>query len=128
MDGVANSQEKFLETNTIWNHEVNVVERQFAVSLLYFYMMFWVYQQRKVITTQPEPFLRVVLAACNLDGWGNVFSETKSELAYCQEGGLAKLVRGSLFRERRKHHALFPLLTSCSRCAFFFPTQPVKES
>ena len=83
VDGVANSQEKFLETNTIWNHEVNVVERQFAVSLLYFYMMFWVYQQRKVITTQPEPFLRVVLAACNLDGWGNVFSETKSELAYC---------------------------------------------
>ena len=83
VDGVANSQEKFLETNTIWNHEMNVVERQFAVSLLYFYMMFWVYQQRKVITTQPEPFLRVVLAACNLDGWGNVFSETKSELAYC---------------------------------------------
>ena len=61
---------------------MNVVERQFAVSLLYFYMMFWVYQQRKVITTQPEPFLRIVLAACNLDGWGNVFSETKSELAY----------------------------------------------
>ena len=29
------------------------------------------------------PFLRVVLAACNLDGWGNVFSETKGELAYC---------------------------------------------
>ena len=62
---------------------MNVVERQFAVSLLYFYMMFWVYQQHKVINTQPEPFLRVVLAACNLDGWGSVFSETKSELAYC---------------------------------------------
>ena len=62
---------------------MNVVERQFAVSLLYFYMMFWVYQQCKVINTQPEPFLRVVLAACNLDGWGSVFSETKSELAYC---------------------------------------------
>ena len=45
---------------------MNVVERQFAESLLYFYMMFWVYQQHKVITTQPEPFLRVVLAACNL--------------------------------------------------------------
>ena len=57
--------------------------KKFAVSLLYFYMMFWVYQQCKVITTQPKPFLRVVLAACNLDGWGNVFSETKSELAYC---------------------------------------------
>ena len=56
---------------------MNVVERQFAVSLLYFYMMFWVYQQRKVITTQPESFLRVVLAASNLDGWGNVFSETE---------------------------------------------------
>ena len=51
--------------------------KKFAVSLLYYYMMFWVYQQRKVITTQPEPFLRVVLAACNLDGWGNVFSETE---------------------------------------------------
>ena len=62
---------------------MNVVERQFAVSLSYFYMMFWIYQQRKVITTQPESFLRVVLAACNLDGWGNVFSETKNELAYC---------------------------------------------
>ena len=62
---------------------MNAVERQFAVSLLYFYMMFWVYQKHKVITTQPEPFLRVVLAACNLDGWGNVFSETKNELAYC---------------------------------------------
>ena len=57
--------------------------KKFAVSLLYYYMMFWVYQQRKVITTQPEPFLRVVLAACNLNAWGNVFSETKSELAYC---------------------------------------------
>ena len=62
---------------------MTVVERQFAVSLLYFYMMFRVYQQCKVITTQPEPFLRVVLAVCNLDGWGNVFSETKNELAYC---------------------------------------------
>ena len=45
---------------------MNVVERQFAVNLLYFYMMFWVYQQRKVITTQPEPILRVVLADVTL--------------------------------------------------------------
>ena len=45
---------------------MNAVERQFAVSLLYFYMMFWVYQQPKVITTQPEPFLRVVLADVTL--------------------------------------------------------------
>ena len=45
---------------------MNAAERQFAVSLLYFYMMFWVYQQRKVITTQPEPFLRVVLADVTL--------------------------------------------------------------
>lgn len=45
---------------------MSVVERQFAVSLLYVYMMFWVYQQRKVITTQPEPFLRVVLADVTL--------------------------------------------------------------
>ena len=45
---------------------MNVVERQFAVSLLYFYMMFWVYQQCKVIITQPEPFLRVVLADVTL--------------------------------------------------------------
>ena len=66
MEGLANSQEKFIETNTVWNHEANAVERQFAPSLLYFYMMFWVYQQRKVITTQPEPFLRVVLADVTL--------------------------------------------------------------
>ena len=45
---------------------MDAVERQFAVSLLYVYMMFWVYQQRKVITTQPEPFLRVVLADVTL--------------------------------------------------------------
>ena len=53
------------------------------MNLLYFYRMPRVYQQCKVITTQPGPFLRVVLAACNLDVWGNVFSETKNELAYC---------------------------------------------
>lgn len=45
---------------------MNADERQFAVSLLYVYMMFWVYQQHKVITTQPEPFLRVVLADVTL--------------------------------------------------------------
>ena len=45
---------------------MNADERQFAVSLLYVYMMFWVYQQHKVITTQPEPILRVVLADVTL--------------------------------------------------------------
>ena len=61
---------------------MNVVERQFAVSLLYVYMMFWVYQQRKVITTQPEPFLRVVLADVTLMD-GVMSSLRQSELAYC---------------------------------------------
>ena len=59
---------------------MNVVERQFALSLLYFYMMFWVYQKHKVITTQPEPFLRVVLADVTLmDG---VMSSLRQRMSF----------------------------------------------